>query len=284
MPITTPAECVERYGGDPDHFVHVLQVLFIPAVKAAGLKPVSPIAQGSEVIHADIIHQLETADLVLCDMSVLNTNVFFELGMRTAFDKPVCLVRNEYTLRIPFDTSISNHYRYDSAIRSWDMDAAIQTLAQHIKDTLQRSEGRNSMYRHFGVQAKAQVAEGNVGAEDTLNFLVRRIESIGTDIRELRAQQLTARVGTPTVGTKRSISHISVPDVRERRFAEQIAEGLRREADLIGMPVGETSITGYPPRITVTVGIENPEKQEILGNWVRHNCPPGSSIEFFEWP
>ena len=47
-----------------------------------------PTASGSDLIHAKIIKNLETADLVLCDMSALNPNVFFEFGMRTALNKP----------------------------------------------------------------------------------------------------------------------------------------------------------------------------------------------------
>ncbi|MCX5998275.1 MAG: hypothetical protein NTU41_01430, partial [Chloroflexi bacterium] len=84
MPVSTPDSLVDKYSGDTDHFRHVLGHLFVPAIKAADLTPILPIAQGSDVIHAEIIKSLETAEFVLCDMSSLNPNVFFELGMRTA--------------------------------------------------------------------------------------------------------------------------------------------------------------------------------------------------------
>jgi len=81
MPVTTPEHSIAAYGGDKDHFKHVLECLFIPAVEKAGLKPIPPIAKGADVIHAGIVQNLEKTDIVLCDMSSLNANVFFELGI-----------------------------------------------------------------------------------------------------------------------------------------------------------------------------------------------------------
>ncbi|MFZ3167017.1 MAG: hypothetical protein WA130_05335 [Candidatus Methanoperedens sp.] len=76
MPISTPESWVQKYLGDKDHFNHVLDHLLIPAIKKAGFEPVLPKTKGSELIHGEIIRNIESADFVLCDMSVLNPNVF----------------------------------------------------------------------------------------------------------------------------------------------------------------------------------------------------------------
>lgn len=119
MPISTPAGLVERYENDSDHFLHVLEHLFVPAIENLGLKPVSPLTSGSSVIHAEIIKQITDAQLVLCDMSTLNANVFFELGVRTALDRPVCLVVDHITGDSPFDLSLVNHYKYNPVLAPW---------------------------------------------------------------------------------------------------------------------------------------------------------------------
>ncbi len=75
MPISTPKNLVELYKGDENHFGHVLETLFVPAVQAAGLKPISPKSKGSEVIHGDIIKNIESADMLLCDMSALRVRL-----------------------------------------------------------------------------------------------------------------------------------------------------------------------------------------------------------------
>ena len=87
MPISTPENWLVKYAGDAHHFQHVLNHLIIPSLNKVSIEPISPITQGSELIHGDIIKNIETADLVLCDMSILNPNVFFELGIRTALSK-----------------------------------------------------------------------------------------------------------------------------------------------------------------------------------------------------
>jgi hypothetical protein len=118
MPISTPASVLATYQGDALHFQHMYESLFKPAIEAAGYVPRFPRTQGSAVIQADIITRLNEADLVLCDISTLNANVFFELGIRTALDLPVCLVRDDQTDTLPFDTSLVNTLTYKAALNA----------------------------------------------------------------------------------------------------------------------------------------------------------------------
>jgi hypothetical protein len=116
MPITTPEKLLVEYKGDPDHFSHVLEHLFIPALKKAGFDPIPPKSIGSDIIQAEIIKHLASSELVLCDMSILNPNVFSEFGIRTALNKSVALVVDDKTERVPFDTSIINFHKYKSSL------------------------------------------------------------------------------------------------------------------------------------------------------------------------
>src|SRR4051794_12711363 len=108
MPISTPEPAL--YGGDADHFGHVFDHLFKPAIEKAGFTAIPLSAKGADLIQAEIIKKIEKSDLVLCDMSSLNANVFFEFGIRTAIDKPVCIVKDDKTPKVPFDTSILNYH------------------------------------------------------------------------------------------------------------------------------------------------------------------------------
>jgi hypothetical protein len=58
------------------------------------------------VVNSEIIHDLEIADLVLCDISMWNANVFFERGIRVFIDRPVAMVRDSETQGMPFDTAM----------------------------------------------------------------------------------------------------------------------------------------------------------------------------------
>src|SRR6266566_3832256 len=91
MPVTTPTSYADDLR-DPDHFGHVLEHLFTPALEQAGYTAIPPKMLGAALIHAEIIRHLEQADLVFADLSNHNPNVFFELGIRTSLDRPVVLV------------------------------------------------------------------------------------------------------------------------------------------------------------------------------------------------
>ena len=79
MPMTTPELLLGDYGNDPQHFQKVEKYLFVPAIERAGFTPVSPKTEGSNLIQAKIIENLENCEMVLCDMSILNPNVFLNL-------------------------------------------------------------------------------------------------------------------------------------------------------------------------------------------------------------
>lgn len=177
MPISTPNPAL--YHGDADHFQHVLEHLFVPAIEMAGMTPVRPKAEGADLIHAEIIKQLETADLVLCDISTLNANVFFELGIRTALNRPVCIVRDEHTQTIPFDTTMINHASYMSALPAWELQKQVSLLAEHLKTSLNRSNGENKLWKYFGLTMSGTPAiEGKDAVGDRLALMSSQIEAL----------------------------------------------------------------------------------------------------------
>ena len=153
MPITVPDHLLEIYAGDGDHFDHVYKHLFKPAVMFAGFKPLPPSSDGSRVIHRDIAEKLQNANMVLCDMSALNPNVFFELGMRTAMNKPVCLVRDTALPKLPFDTGPIQCHLYDSN-PVWDIEDQRMKLTGHLAATAKTGEykdGKNAWWQVMGV-------------------------------------------------------------------------------------------------------------------------------------
>jgi hypothetical protein len=159
MPITTPTAYVQE-SEDPEHFAHVLDHLFIPALESLGYQVILPSVTGSELIHAEIIKNLEQADLALCDLSSLNPNVFFELGIRTALDRPMVLVRDKLTLQIPFDLAAINVFTYDGSLQPWILKEEIPRLTAHIKASVKSGSGAgNAMWHYFGLTKRASPAE-----------------------------------------------------------------------------------------------------------------------------
>src|SRR6478752_965366 len=99
MPLSTPAGVYESV----DHFQHALGELHTPAIREAGYEVIPPKVATSAVVLAEIIRNVETADLIVCDISTLNPNVMFELGMCVARNRPVAMIKDDRTREIPFD-------------------------------------------------------------------------------------------------------------------------------------------------------------------------------------
>ena len=184
MPISTPDDLLNNYSNDKDHFHHVLEHLLIPSIEKVDLKPISPKTKGSELIHSEIIKNIEIADLVLCDMSTLNPNVFFELGIRTALNKPVCLIKDDATLKIPFDTSIINYHTYKSALNPWTLDKEIEALSNHIEESLKRSNDTNSLWKYFSLNSTAHSVEPEKGMEGRMDFLAMQFEALRKQLQK----------------------------------------------------------------------------------------------------
>lgn len=177
MPITTPDSYRDTYR-DNDHFTHVGECLFKPAIEKAGFKPILPISKGSENIHANIIKKIEASDLVLCDMSILNPNVFFEFGIRTALNKPICLVKDEHVQHVPFDTLSINYHTYSSDLSAWIVSTEINKLAEHIKESYQSNEGRNPLWKHFGLSIVAKPDEKVATEDDKFDYINRKLDIV----------------------------------------------------------------------------------------------------------
>jgi hypothetical protein len=173
MPITTPKLYAEQLD-DPDHFIHVLESLFKPALIEASYEAIPPISAGSELIHASIIKNLEECELVLCDISALNPNVFFELGIRTALNRPAVIVKDTLTPTIPFDTGSINAHTYDVGLRAWLIESEIRKLAEHITTTAAKSEGQNPLWRFFGITQTAHPAQ----VEAKLDLLMAEVSEL----------------------------------------------------------------------------------------------------------
>lgn len=207
MPVTTPERMIESYRDKAEHFKHVLDCLFKPAVQKAGYKPIPPTAKVADLIHPGIIKNLETSGIVLCDISCLNPNVFFELGIRTSLNKPVCVVKDELTTKVPFDAGIINHYEYQSSLEPWQLVSEIKKLSDHIIASVKRGQNQNTLWKYFGLKSTAVPYQGEQGVDSKIDYLTMQFESLRNSLDSVaQPSGKMIGIGLPTVEGFENIS------------------------------------------------------------------------------
>jgi hypothetical protein len=243
MPIMTPGHLAEDYR-DADHFEHVLDYLFVPALQQAGYTVTRPSARGSDVIHVEIIRNLETASLVLCDISTLNANVMFELGIRTALDLPACIVRDDRT-SLPFDVAIVNCFSYSASLDAWRLQEEINRLATHVIETRSRSGHPNPMWKNLGLTQRGEEALATTPKSDEESLLhvllqeVRRISAVIPPVEALTTRsKLDSEVHKSLGGEGRNVRTVRIEleprgaEVTVHALDELLGESYRRLEEL----------------------------------------------------
>lgn len=79
----------------------------------------------AEIIQNTIIKNLYHSDVVICDLSSQNPNVFFELGVRMTFRKPCILIIDNET-KAPFDISSIKYIKYPRSLHKYDLENELE--------------------------------------------------------------------------------------------------------------------------------------------------------------
>lgn len=145
-------------------FDGIYQKLLEPALAAAGCDPFradSETAAGD--IRTDMFFELITADLVVADISILNPNVYYELGVRHGV-RPggVLVIQGSFGVTRPFDIAPDRTFSYNGSlfIESGDpppadfaarLNREIQHLSQTFRNALSREQESTDspVYQHL---------------------------------------------------------------------------------------------------------------------------------------
>jgi len=116
------------------------EMLYKPAIKKAGLQPVRADAEifGTGKIMDQVWAGIRRAKVLLAELTSRNPNVFYELGLAHALQKPVVLVSaNEED--VPFDLRHIRVIYYDVSDPFWG-DKLITKIAENILSAIKNPE------------------------------------------------------------------------------------------------------------------------------------------------
>lgn len=134
------------------NFNDVYNLLIAPALIKAGCQPFrADEEKGASDIRTDMFFELVTADVIVADISILNPNVFYELGVRHGIrPRGVLMIHGGWSKR-PFDIAPDRTFNYEGKIfgsrdeerdDKWKTQLAteVEKLSKTFKEALDADE------------------------------------------------------------------------------------------------------------------------------------------------
>src|SRR6185369_10484893 len=151
--VATPAaENVPEKPAIKISFDEVYDKLIKPALTKAGCVPFRADKEpGAGDIRTDMYFELVTADVILADISILNANVFYELGVRHGVAPRGVLMIHGGWMNRPFDVAPDRTFNYEGKLfavkpeerdDAWQkrLDAEVNNLAEPLRNALDVDE------------------------------------------------------------------------------------------------------------------------------------------------
>lgn len=241
MPISSFGEYTTQ------HWTEVRDVLD-RSISEADFDP-APVWERSEtdIIQGRIVRNLYELPVAVCDISGLNPNVMFELGLRLAFKKPVIIIVDQIT-RIPFDTNSIEHMIYDGTLHFQKTEGFIADLSKRITDLDKASSNGDyvAFIDTFGSFSTFKPNPKNVEIDE---FIVGKLDSITSQLTQLRYEnQMMRQVLYPDAmprnalaGLGNNVSSVGVGWTAERESALVRMWNEGRTASQIANELGELS-------------------------------------------
>jgi hypothetical protein len=192
---------------DPE-FDEVYSQLIRPALEQEGFQVARADELDLQNIMAAIMHGIQSADLIIAEITTRNPNVMYELGIAHALEKPVAMLTQDID-QVPFDLRSYRVIKYSPHFAS--VGTLTTTLREIAKATVAGTLSHSSPVADFSEQTtESAISPGP--ATDTADEPAGLLDHLEKN-QDLLSQ---LRTGTTTVGE-------ATQDIGER-FTERTAE------------------------------------------------------------
>lgn len=196
--IVMPISAMDEYSAA--HWSDVKSIIEA-AIKDAAFEPLLvSSADEVSVIHKRIVSNLYYNKMVVCDVSGKNPNVMFELGIRLTFDKPVIIIKDDFT-DYAFDTSPIEHMTYRRDLRYADTLRFKADLTEKIKATSHAAEANpnySPFLRHFGDFQLSKLTTEEVGLENLIRHELYSLNGKLDSVTEILARMSAFWIRRPS--------------------------------------------------------------------------------------
>ena len=224
--------------GSPErqHANMVLKNIIRPAVKARGYTAgrIDSLSPSGDITQA-IVEELCSADLVVADLTFLNPNVMYELGIRQAWNLPLIQIARKGT-KLPFDRQVHNTVFYGRVLSKGARVEAQSRIKKQIAE-IEKGCGQVLVFkRSFEKAAEPLTVKLLYGAiswalRDLEAGLEKRAEEVRFEVNEtepeaFRKQADLVRAPLKTLRDKWHVIGGMAKDAREHGVDDLLAKGL----------------------------------------------------------
>ncbi|EHR5764797.1 TPA: hypothetical protein ACMD08_004549 [Vibrio parahaemolyticus] len=163
----------------------LIQTVFTPVVEKFDLKAVAAhqISESGSITR-QVVKRILEADLVIANLTNLNPNVMYELGIRHSVRKPTIVVAREDVV-LPFDLSDERTIFYKNDISG--VNELKDALESMIPLALEEDKTDNPVYRVVDVDL-IKIPEGATDSDTLLNSRLSQLENQLEDISRILRQ------------------------------------------------------------------------------------------------
>jgi len=135
MPFNVKEENKDIYP-DPDHWSKVYKHIIRRAVVELGWQcHREDEGHGTRSINRSILKNIKKADIILCDLSSYNYNVFYELGVAVGLRKKIVVIFDEEPSRLPFDVSGIHVVQYHRSFDATNVFSSVERIKHSLVET-----------------------------------------------------------------------------------------------------------------------------------------------------
>ena len=173
----------DRDPYEKGHFKEVYEHLLSPAIRSAGYEPFrADENRAANWITIEVVRRVIQAPMALCDLSGLNPNVLFELGIRQAYQKPVALVIDDET-ESPFDVAQLRAFTYGRALRIGQATVDLSEIKEAVRATAE--EPSESSLSSIARLAAATIASKPMDPVSYIDMLRREVSLLRADVQQI---------------------------------------------------------------------------------------------------
>ncbi|MBO5608147.1 MAG: hypothetical protein J5930_09670 [Treponema sp.] len=178
---------------------------------------------GKTIIHDTIIDNLKNADLVIADLTGLNSNVFYELGVRDYTGKPTLLIAEDGT-NLPFDVRAMSVVFYPNSNNFSALNECRSKIRNDAKALMQKynSDGFCENIAFKSIDSKKIVSKESLACigQRTSEKVRSSLLSALKDASEIDIYAMTGETSTEVIssfkekllGTKKTVIRILALD------------------------------------------------------------------------